>query len=167
VATYDATTRREIVLRAGALTLAPVGAALSSVGVRAQTPAGLVIMYRAKGCGCCLAWADHLRHAGFVVETHEPPTAELAAIKVAAGLRPEHQSCHTAKIAGYTIEGHVPALDIKRLLETRPVAAGLTVPQMPLGAPGMENGTRREAYDVLLFQRDGTSRPFSRYEART
>lgn len=78
---------------------------------------------------------------------------------------PKHASCHTAKIGGYTIEGHVPASDIRRLLKERPDAVGLAVPEMPIGSPGMEVGTERDAFDVLLLFHDGSSKVFTSYRA--
>ena len=111
--------------------------------------AGTLEMYKSPSCGCCTAWAEHMRDNGFEVKVHE--TQNLQTIKEKAGLKPGMGSCHTAFIDGYAIEGHVPAEDVKRLLEERPDAHGLTVPGMPVGSPGMEMGDRRDAYDVLLY----------------
>lgn len=88
---------------------------------------------------------------------------QLAKLKADAGLAPDLQSCHTAKIGGYVVEGHVPASDIQRLLAEKPDAVGLTVPGMPMGSPGMEAGGEKEPYEVLLVRRDGTTEVFSRY----
>ncbi|MBM7335271.1 DUF411 domain-containing protein [Alcanivorax marinus] len=115
--------------------------------------AGTLEMYKSPSCGCCTAWAEHMRDNGFEVKVHE--TQNLQSIKEKAGLKPGMGSCHTAFIDGYAIEGHVPAEDVKRLLEERPDAHGLTVPGMPVGSPGMEMGDRRDAYDVLLYGDDG------------
>ena len=75
----------------------------------------------------------------------------------------DHRSCHTAFVNGYVIEGHVPAEDIKRLLAEKPKVAGLAVGGMPIGSPGMEVGSRKEAYDVVAFNRDGTTRVFAKH----
>ncbi|MFP1681495.1 DUF411 domain-containing protein [Alloalcanivorax sp. C16-1] len=115
--------------------------------------AGTLEMYKSPSCGCCTAWAEHMRDNGFEVKVHE--TQNLQSIKEKAGLKPGLGSCHTAFIDGYAIEGHVPAEDVKRLLEERPDAHGLTVPGMPVGSPGMEMGDRRDAYEVLLYGDDG------------
>ncbi|MCC4308862.1 DUF411 domain-containing protein [Alcanivorax marinus] len=115
--------------------------------------AGTLEMYKSPSCGCCTAWAEHMRDNGFEVKVHE--TQNLQSIKEKAGLKPGMGSCHTAFIDGYAIEGHVPAEDVKRLLEERPDAHGLTVPGMPVGSPGMEMGDRRDAYDVLLYGDEG------------
>jgi hypothetical protein len=126
-----------------------------------------VDMYRTRGCGCCLAWAEHLRGAGFDVKISELAAKDLDAMKAKAGLKPDQYSCHTAWVGGYAIEGHVPARDILRLLSERPAAAGLTVPGMPIGSPGMENGTAQDAYEVLLFAANGTATVFATYPARS
>lgn len=138
-----------------------------SLPLAAQQARPAVDMYRTQGCGCCLKWADHLRAAGFAVTVKDLPAAQLDARKREAGLGPGLTSCHTAYVGGYVIEGHVPLREIERLLREKPAAAGLTVPDMPTGSPGMESGSRQDAYAVLLFQTDGTSRPFAIYDART
>ncbi len=84
--------------------------------------------------------------------------ADTAPIRKRAGLAPQYASCHTGLVAGYAIEGHVPAEDIRRLLALRPRAVGLAVPGMPVGSPGMDDpvyGGRRDPYDVLLVLADG------------
>lgn len=114
--------------------------------------AGSVVeMYQDPHCGCCGDWADHLEAEGFTVERHK--TREMRDIKIEQGLTPELASCHTAMVDGYVIEGHVPAADIHRLLEERPDVAGLAVPGMPHGSPGMETG-RYDDYQVLGWHRD-------------
>ncbi|MFN5998662.1 MAG: DUF411 domain-containing protein [Paracoccaceae bacterium] len=117
------------------------------------------------GCGCCKDWIGHIRDAGFPVSFEEMDPGPLADLKASLGLQPTQVSCHTAQVEGYVIEGHVPADDMKRLLETRPDVIGLAVPGMPFGSPGMGPETEREAYDVLLIARDGTASIFTRYEA--
>lgn len=135
----------------------------------AQSPAARpqIDMYRTRGCGCCLLWADHLRGAGFDVKVNELPARELDAMKIKAGLDREQFSCHTAFIAGYAIEGHVPAREIQRLLAERPAGGGLTVPGMPIGSPGMESGSKQDAYEVLLFTAGGPATVFAAYPARS
>jgi hypothetical protein len=114
-------------------------------------------------CGCCAAWIDHMRAAGFDVTARDVTQGALARIKAQTGLTPELASCHTAMVEGYVVEGHVPAADVRRLLDERPDALGLTVPGMPIGSPGMEMGDARDAYDVLLVRRDGGATVFSAY----
>ena len=111
-------------------------------------------VYKSPTCGCCGAWVDHMKENGYDVVVHEQQN--LQSIKEKAGILPGQGSCHTAFIDGYAIEGHVPAADVDRLLAERPDARGLTVPGMPVGSPGMEMGDRKDAYDVLLFDENGT-----------
>ncbi|NNC73127.1 MAG: DUF411 domain-containing protein [Sphingomonadaceae bacterium] len=126
-----------------------------------STPLPQILVHKTPSCGCCNAWVDHLRAAGFTVETVDVPDTTPIANRL--GVPDELRSCHTAEIDGYGIEGHVPAADIRRLLAERPDAAGLAVPGMPLGSPGMEMGDRRENYDVILFDRSGGTRIFTSY----
>ena len=105
-------------------------------------------------CGCCKAWVERMKTAGFAVQVRDvedtSPTAK------AAGVPDQLRSCHTAKIAGYVIEGHFPAADIKRLLAQKPAGAvGLSVPGMVAGSPGMEMGGRVDRYQVMLIRKDG------------
>ena len=116
---------------------------------------------RDPSCGCCGAWVEHVRQAGFRAEVVE--TSELDRVKVRLGVPPALTACHTAEIAGYVIEGHVPASAIKRLLADKPQAKGLAVAGMPVGSPGMEvEGTESETYLVILFGPAG-ERTFARY----
>ena len=117
-------------------------------------------------CGCCNAWIEHIRAAGHDVRTSNMDMGSLTQLKLKLGIRPQHASCHTATVEGYVIEGHVPVADIERLLEERPPAIGLSAPGMPMGSPGMEVGTYREAYDVVLVKPDGTSEVWSHYEEK-
>lgn len=120
---------------------------------------------KTSGCGCCVAWIDHLEEHGFSVSSRNLAMGRLMQFKVANGITPKHASCHTAKIGGYTIEGHVPATDIRRLLKDQPDAVGLAVPEMPIGSPGMEVGKERDAFDVLLLFKDGSSEVYASYPA--
>jgi hypothetical protein len=120
-------------------------------------------VYKTPWCGCCTLWAEQAIDAGFDVEMHD--VESLHPIKEELGVPPAMGSCHTAKIAGYFIEGHVPFDDIRRLLAERPHARGLTVPGMPLGSPGMEQGNRRQAYDVYLVDETGHASVYNHYPA--
>lgn len=112
-------------------------------------------------CGCCGAWIDHVRAAGFPVDVIDSP--QVNRLKARLGVPRDLASCHTAEVAGYVIEGHVPAGAVKRLLAEKPVAGGLAVPGMPVGSPGMEvEGMAPELYDVILFGVGGES-VFARY----
>ena len=112
-------------------------------------------------CGCCTHWVEYLRRAGFEVRVVEAEDVTPTARRL--GVPDALRSCHTASIEGYAIEGHVPVEDIRRLLAERPAAAGIAVPGMPIGSPGMEQGDRRQAYATVLFSRDGRQQVFARH----
>ena len=116
-------------------------------------------------CGCCGSWIKVMRRSGFDVSVQETTNEKLFQHKLESGITEELASCHTASIEGYLIEGHVPPSDVKRLLTERPDALGLSVPGMPWGSPGMGPESERDAYDVILFYKDGTTEVFARYEA--
>ena len=120
-----------------------------------------VVVYKSPTCGCCNKWVDHLRENGFSVKTQD--VADTGPYKVRAGITPALASCHTAFVDGYAIEGHVPADDIKRLLKERPKVQGLTVPGMPIGSPGMEQGSHKDKYEVLIFDKSGKTGVYSRH----
>jgi hypothetical protein len=140
--------------------LAATGAALLAGPVRAQALPRIVVT-KDPTCGCCTAWADHLRRAGFPVDMVE--TAEIGRVKARLGVPASLASCHTAEVGAYVIEGHVPAAEIRRLLAERPAARGLAVPGMPVGSPGMEmEGMEPDTFEVVLFGPAG-QRTFARY----
>lgn len=146
---------RRSLLAAGAL--AGLGL-LSPVKAETRPP---ITVHKDPNCGCCGAWVDHLRAAGFTVTVDE--TSALHGIKQRLGVPDNLASCHTAEIAGYVVEGHVPAAAILRLLEEKPAGRGLAVPGMPTGSPGMEvEGSPPETYEVVLFG-GGADRIFARY----
>ena len=136
-----------------------LAAPLVARAVRAESP--VVRVTKSPQCGCCGAWVEHLRAAGFETEVRDVEQAALDALKAKLGIAPEYASCHTATIEGYVVEGHVPAEDIWRLLAERPEARGLAVPGMPVGSPGMEMGDVRDPYDTLLLGRDGEASVFA------
>jgi hypothetical protein len=147
------TIHRRTVLAALASACLPIGA----------QPQPEVEVWKSPTCGCCKDWVRHLEAAGFRVKVYD--SGNVAARK-RLGMPEALGSCHTALVAGYVLEGHVPAREVRRLLAERPMALGLSVPGMPIGSPGMdgpEYGGQRDAYDVLLVQRDGRSRTFARY----
>lgn len=120
-----------------------------------------VVMYKNPGCECCTAWGDHMESSGFTVA--EKPTNEMQGLKADLGVPYNMSSCHTAVVGGYVVEGHVPAKEVKKLLEERPEAIGLTVPGMPIGSPGMEQGNRTEPYEVFLFDAEGNQVTYAHY----
>ena len=122
-----------------------------------------ITVYRSPTCGCCSGWIEHLAKHDFKVT--DIKTNDMGAIKQGHGVPANMSSCHTAVIDGYLIEGHVPADDIKRLLIQRPNIAGLAVPQMPVGTPGMEQGDRKDPFVVLQFKHTGEFDSFKEYWA--
>jgi hypothetical protein len=105
----------------------------------------------------------HLQDYGFTVAAHEVSDAEFHERKARAGVPRALESCHTAVVGRYVVEGHVPAADIDRLLAERPAVAGIAVPGMPIGSPGMEQGDQREPYAVYTFDREGRTAVFARH----
>jgi len=151
---------RIALIAAGAITLA-FGYAAS-----AQQSAALpkVTVYKTSSCGCCRLWVDHMKANGFTVEAMDVSASGVRSISKVAGLKEEDTSCHTAKIGDYTVEGHVPAADIKRMLKEKPAIAGLSAPGMPMGSPGMEQGNVKQPYDVIAFKKDGTSTVYAKHK---
>jgi hypothetical protein len=154
--------------RRGALALAlGAGAALVTTRAMAQQARPELHVRRDTGCGCCLAWAEIMGRSGrfTLTVTNE---ADMSALKQSLGVPRDLASCHTATVAGFVIEGHVPLDDIVRLMETRPTGVrGIAVPGMPIGSPGMErSGMGRDAFEVIAFSGDGARRVFARYPAR-
>ena len=122
------------------------------LGAAGLLAAPIITVYKDPGCGCCAEWVKHLEANGFKTKVHD--TSDMTPIKRKLGVPEGLASCHTAVVDGYTLEGHVPAADVKRLLTERPRARGLAVPGMPNGSPGMETG-KMDRYEVLLFQDKG------------
>lgn len=120
-------------------------------------------VYRDPACGCCGEWIDHAKKHGFQI--NDIKTEEMEALKQKYNLPPELASCHTAIIDGYVMEGHIPADDIKRFLASKSNFAGLAVPAMPLGTPGMEVGNRKQPFEVLAFNTDGKVEVFKDYQS--
>jgi hypothetical protein len=150
--------RRSILLAAGATPLLVLSAGACAAPSNALT----IKVYKDPTCGCCTAWVEHLKGAGFTatVETRD----DMNDIKEQLGVPSDLASCHTGVINGYAIEGHVPAEDIKRLVASRATAKGLAVPGMPINSPGMElPGEPNERYTVWLFQADGKRTAFAQH----
>lgn len=125
----------------------------------------VVTVHKTPACGCCSVWVEHMRQAGFVVETVD--IDDLGPVKAELGVPYGKGSCHTARVGPYFVEGHVPAGDIKRLLAERPQALGLVLPGMPMGSPGMEmpDGSR-QAFTVELVTPDGGTTAWAHHPAR-
>ena len=141
---------------AAAAAAAGATALVSSKG-GAQGP--VMVVYKSPTCGCCTSWVTHVKRAGFRVEIRD--TVNVQPIKDKWGVPPDMISCHTAQVEGYTIEGHVPADLIQRLLKERPAVVGIATPGMPIGSPGMEGG-EPEPYDVMTFDKEGHTELFAK-----
>lgn len=119
----------------------------------------VMTVYKSASCGCCKKWVEHLRASGFEVKTVE--LDDLTEIKASSGVPAQVQTCHTAVIDGYVVEGHVPADVIRTLLKDRPRVAGIGVPGMPVGSPGME-GSPPQHYDVIAWDKTGKTSIFAK-----
>jgi hypothetical protein len=147
-------TRRALLV---ALAAAPFGALAQKSGKT------LVEVWKDPNCGCCGDWVKHLEASGFAVKVNDSGNA---AMRAKLGIPQQLGSCHTALVGGYAIEGHVPAADIRKLLQAKPQAVGLAVPGMPVGTPGMDGPLykgRKDPYDVLLVQKGGDAKVFTSY----
>jgi hypothetical protein len=114
-----------------------------------------VVVYKSPTCGCCTKWVSYLRDNGFNVTQID--TQNIQTVKANQGIPPTLSSCHTAIVDGYIVEGHVPVNAIRRMLKEKPPIKGITVPEMPIGSPGMEQGTRKVPYDVLAIHPNGST----------
>ena len=120
-------------------------------------------VWKDPNCGCCQDWVDIIQKAGFKVVVHDTGNT---AVRLKSGIPVELGSCHTARIGGYAIEGHVPVREIQRLLSEKPDAIGLAVPGMPLGSPGMDGEAyqnRTQPYNVLLIKKNGSALVYQKY----
>ena len=124
-----------------------------------------ITVYKTPWCGCCGGWVSHMEKAGF--RTKVVVTEDLTPIRTRYKIPFELSSCHTGVIAGYAVEGHVPAEDVERLIKERPEALAILVPGMPIGSPGMEiAGQPNESFDTLLLEKSGKTRVFARHTSR-
>ncbi len=155
-------TRHLLALALTGLVLGLQGPALGHLSAQAGRGANAlpkVIAYKDPNCGCCTLWITHMKSAGFTVTAVNTP--DMTAVRREYGVPAPLQSCHTAVVDGFVVEGHVPADDVKRLLKERPKVVGLAVPGMPLGSPGMEQGGVKQAYKVLTFDAAGKTTVFA------
>lgn len=142
-----------------------LAAAAASIAPAWATPASnkKIMVYKTPTCGCCSAWVEHLTAAGFDAQIVDRP--DLTPIRARFGAPEDLRSCHFAIIGRYIVEGHVPAASINKLLSEAPDAAGIFVPGMPLGSPGMEGPHDSQPYDVILLRKNGKREVFDRYDA--
>jgi hypothetical protein len=144
-----------------AISLLVFNVSIKAKTIEAVKPVDIVV-YRSPTCNCCGKWLEYLKKNNFNVK--DIVTDDVQAIKKKYGVSEEMASCHTAIVDGYVIEGHVPANDIMNLLKTKPKIVGIAVPGMPSGAPGMEMGDRKDAYNVMSFDKENHYKIFNSYE---
>jgi hypothetical protein len=151
-------TRRTLLIGAAAL-----ATGLGLTVTAQQKAAGAlppVTVFKTATCGCCGAWVKHLEAQGFEVDARNVSDAQLNAVAMQGGVSDDLRSCHTATVGGYTVEGHVPAADIKKMLAEKPAIAGISVPGMPIGSPGMEQGGMKQPFDTVAFTKAGKKTVF-------
>lgn len=122
-----------------------------------------IVVHRSPSCSCCGKWVEHLKQNGYQVQDNV--TDDVQSVKNKSGVTPDIASCHTALVNGYVVEGHVPADDIKKLLQDKPPVTGLSVPGMPKGTPGMEMAGKKDAFEVISFDKKQQQKVFNRYSA--
>ena len=148
----DTAAARTAAADSGAVTLASAGSV---------APLPTMTVYKSPSCGCCKGWVEHAERAGFTVAVRD--TADVSPVKRAYGVDPKLYSCHTTVVGGYVVEGHVPLEDVKRMLAERPRIAGIAAPGMPVGSPGMEQGTQKDPFDVIAFTKDGATSVYAKH----
>jgi hypothetical protein len=157
------TGRRRLLLALGALPLAGLARATTPSAAKGAELTTLEV-WKEASCGCCKDWIAHLEANGFKVFVN---TGGTSAARARFGIPQNMASCHTARVGGYTVEGHVPAREIRRLLREKPDAVGLSAPGMPIGSPGMDtpayNG-KKNPYSVMLIAKDGSAKVYQKYE---
>lgn len=150
-----------IVATLGAVAVLAAGsAALRAEKADQPVQAGVMTVYKSPTCGCCGKWIEHMQAAGFKVRTVDMD--DITEVKQASGVPMKLRTCHTALVDGYVVEGHVPADLVRRMLAEKPKMAGIAVPGMPLGSPGMEQGDMKDPYEVLLFDKSGKTTVYAK-----
>jgi hypothetical protein len=138
---------------------APVAEALPAPSTN-PADSMLFTIYKTATCGCCQKWVDYIKAEGYRVAVHD--VKDLQAVKTTHGITDDLQSCHTAVVNGYLVEGHVPIEDVRRMLKERPQIAGIAAPGMPMGSPGME-GPVTDKYDIVAFGKDGSRKVYAKH----
>ena len=135
---------------------------LSAVSSGQQKPKPIPMsVYKSPSCGCCALWVDYMRKNGFDAKVQD--VDNIGALKLKLGVREEFSSCHTTEVGGYIVEGHVPVEAVQRMLKERPKVAGIAVPGMPAGSPGMEVPSgKKDSYNILAFTSDGKTTIYER-----
>jgi hypothetical protein len=149
--------RRAVLCLALAAGLAWVG----NVWLAAQTARPQLTVYKSPTCGCCSKWIEHMQANGFTVKAID--VADIDAVKREHGVPQSAASCHTGLVNGYVVEGHVPADAVLKMLKDKPAIAGIAVPGMPVGSPGMEvPGGQKDSYTIVSFDKTGKTAVYSK-----
>ena len=148
-------------MKFGRRILLVIATPLAILACTVPAAAAVINVVKSPSCGCCSKWVDHLRQAGH--EVHVTDTDDVSSTAKRLGVPDDLRSCHSASVGKYALEGHVPAADIARLLKEKPIAAGLAVPGMVAGSPGMEVSGQHPPYQTILFNRDGKRKVFARH----
>ncbi len=138
-----------------------LAAPLAAASLVTPAAAAVINVVKTASCGCCGKWVEHMKKAGHDVRVTNVEDVTPTARKL--GVPDDLRSCHTSSVGGYAIEGHVPAADIARLLREKPKAAGIAVPGMVAGSPGMEMGANKPPYQTIIFTRDGKRKVFAQH----
>jgi hypothetical protein len=142
--------------------IAAVTVLVVTAGISISAQRGVTVqVFKTPTCGCCHLWVKHLEANGFTTKVTDMD--DLSGIKKKYGVPAKANSCHTAVVDGYTLEGHVPATEVRKLLKEKPAVAGLAVPGMPVGSPGMEYGKTVQPYNVMSFDKTGQLKVFASY----
>ena len=156
--------RRNPVVIVGAALLTAGAVIVAASGQAApKAVAASMVVYKSATCGCCKAWVEHLRGHGFQVDARDVSDSQLTSVAVQSGVPANLQTCHTAKVGRYVVEGHVPAEDIQRMLKEQPAIAGIGVGGMPMGSPGMEQGGQKQPFSTMAFTSDGQQTVFAKH----
>jgi hypothetical protein len=145
------------------ITVAAMALCLAAL-IHAQTPPAakpVVTVYKDATCGCCSLWIEHMKASGFEVKALD--VEDIDVVKKTYGVPPALTSCHTALVGGYVLEGHVPADSVKRMMSEKPAIAGIAVPGMPAGSPGMEVPGRKDAFSVISFDKTGKQAVYDKH----
>lgn len=156
-------TRRQTLLGLASTGTAAVIPLTALAQAAKQNELPVMEVWKDPNCGCCHDWVSYLEAEGFKVKLYDTGNT---AMRRRLGLPMKYASCHTALIGGYVVEGHVNAREIRRILKEKPDALGLSVPGMPVGSPGMDGPVyqgRKDAYDVVMVLKDGSSRVYQSY----
>lgn len=148
-------------MKSGRRALLAIGLPFAILSFSVPASAAVINVIKTASCGCCAKWVDHLRKAGHDVRVTNVEDVGPTARRL--GVPDDLRSCHSATVGSYALEGHVPAADIARLLREKPAAAGLAVPGMVAGSPGMEVGGQHPPYQTILFTRDGKRKVFAQH----